>query len=151
MKSRERRARIAELIAGRTIPDQETLRKRLAHSRLRISQATLSRDLKILGAQRQRQPGGGWVYTLPESRPAAATEESFRRRFRTSVTGVRRSQVLVLLFTPPGEAQLIGRLLDQTSLPSVLGTLAGDDTILVVAKNQNAARALEKNFKEILK
>jgi transcriptional regulator of arginine metabolism len=150
VEKQKRLAVIGKLIAEKAMKDQETLRKRLAAAGLSVSQASLSRDLKALGAQRVRQPGGGWAYALPSAPPAAATAEAFKRRFGLSVKGVRRSSVLVLLFTPPGEAQFIGRLLDESPPPGLLGTVAGDDTILAVAASEKAARTLEKKFKEMI-
>jgi transcriptional regulator of arginine metabolism len=150
VEKKKRIALLEKVLASESVGDQETLRKRLARAGWKVSQASLSRDLKALGAQRVRTPGGDYAYVLPAAPPAAATAEAFRRRFATSVKGVRRSSVLVLLFTPPGEAQIIGRLLDESPPPSLLGTIAGDDTILAVAASETAAKKLEKKFKEML-
>lgn len=87
---------------------------------------------------------------MPAERPPATSKEAFRLRFRTSVTGVRRVEFIVLVFTPPGEAQLIGRLLDSTTLPGLAGTLAGDDTVICIAGSASKARALETRFKKML-
>jgi transcriptional regulator of arginine metabolism len=151
VEKKKRIAILEKVLASESVGDQETLRKHLAKAGWKVSQASLSRDLKALGAQRVRTPAGGYAYVLPASPPAAATAEAFRRRFRTSVKGVRRSSVLVLLFTPPGEAQIIGRLLDESPPPGLLGTVAGDDTILAVAANEKAARSLERKFKEMIR
>ena len=83
-------------------------------------------------------------------RGIATSEETFRLRFRTSVTGVRRVEFVVLVFTPPGEAQLIGRLLDSASLDGLAGTLAGDDTVICVAGSASEARALESRLTQML-
>jgi transcriptional regulator of arginine metabolism len=115
-----------------------------------VSQSSLSRDLKELGVSRERTPDGIFAYVLPESRPAATSEEVFRRRFRTSVTGVRRAAFVLLVFSPPGEAQMVGRLLDTTRLPGLMGTVAGDDTVICIAEDEKHARALERRFQELI-
>ncbi|MHC4777845.1 MAG: arginine repressor [Planctomycetota bacterium] len=151
MEKKKRLAVLEKIIAKSAAGDQETLKELLGKAGVRVSQAGLSRDLKALGAVRIRRPGGGYAYQLPAAPPAASTAEAFRRRFVASVKGVARSSVMVLLFTPPGEAQLIGRLLDESPPDGLLGTVAGDDTILAVARSDKAARTLEKKFKEIIR
>jgi len=137
-------------ISTGAVAGQEELRALLAKSGVETSQASLSRDLKAIGATRARHPKLGWVYELPVSPPALADEADFRRRFKSSVRGVRRSSFVVLLSTPPGEASLVGRLVDEARGQGIVGSIAGDDTVLCVAANEKAARAAEKRWKEIL-
>jgi transcriptional regulator of arginine metabolism len=141
---------LAQILAAESIGDQETLRRRLGRGGARVSQASLSRDLQTLGAQRLRRVDGTFAYALPRARPSATSAEAFRSRFATSVTGVRRASFLLLLFTPPGEAQLAARLLDEARLPGLLGTVAGDDTILAVAESEKTAKELERKWKEMI-
>ena len=150
MERKARQALISEILNTRRVEGQDALKALLAGEGLAVSQASLSRDLKDLGAQRVREPDGSYVYTLPEARPAAASEEVFRRRFHTSAVGVRRSGFVVLIFTPPGEAQLVGRLLDQSRFPALLGTVAGDDTVIGIADSPKGAAAIHKELEELL-
>ncbi|MFH1999777.1 MAG: hypothetical protein ABIK28_08855 [Planctomycetota bacterium] len=151
MEKKKRLHLISEILQEQTITDQHELLTRLAGKGIEASQASLSRDLKQLGVHRVRGADGRFAYCLPETLPAASTQEAFRRRFATSATGIRRSQFIVLVLTPPGEAQLVGRLLDAHKPAGLLGTLAGDDTVICITKDNKSAVKLEKEFKEILK
>ncbi len=150
MNKKQRLGLISKILASQKISDQENLKESLAKAGLAISQSSLSRDLKALGVQRARLTDGSFAYTMPDAPPAASSKEIFKRRFATSVTGVRRSNVIVLVSTPPGEAQLVGRLLDEVPPSGLLGTVAGDDTVLCVASSPKSAIALEKKFKELI-
>jgi transcriptional regulator of arginine metabolism len=151
VEKKMRLAALRKILERASIGDQGTLAKRLSRAGIRISQASLSRDLRELGAQRLRRGDGTYAYVLPEDPPAATTASVFEKRFATSATGVRRAGFVVLVFTPPGEANLVGRLLDTAQLPGLLGNVAGDDTILCIAENERAAKRLEKKFKENLR
>ena len=124
---------IIDILGQQPVDGQEKLRALLSDRGFPVSQSSLSRDLKELGVQRQRTTDGLFAYVVPTEKPPATSKEAFRLRFRTSVTGVRRVEFVVLVFTPPGEAQLVGRLLDSASLPGLAGTLAGDDTVICIA------------------
>lgn len=147
MDKAKRLAIVAALLETDAVGDQETLRRALARKGVKASQASVSRDLKALGALRVRS-AKGWAYALPKAPPAAADAEDFRRRFAASVREVRRAAFLLLLFTPPGEAHLVGRLLDEAGPEGLLGDVAGDDTILAVARDEKTAKKLERSFKE---
>jgi transcriptional regulator of arginine metabolism len=151
VERKKRLSLVAALISSARIAGQEELAAALLRKGLSVSQASLSRDLRDLGAVKVRSPEGSLVYALPDERPAAATTEHFARRFATSATGVRRSGFVLLVFTPPGEASLAGRLLDQASLPGLLGSVAGDDTIVCVCESAKSAMKLEKKLLEIIK
>jgi transcriptional regulator of arginine metabolism len=150
MQRRSRLQLIAEILDEEVVNDQESLRLRLHRQGVEVSQSSLSRDLKILGVQRVRMADGAWAYWMPPDRPAATSEKAFRARFAASVTAVKRSGFVVLIMTPPGEAQLVGRLLDQTRNPGLLGTVAGDDTVILIAEDESAAEILERHFTELL-
>ncbi len=150
MGRKKRLSLIAGLISKGAVKGQEELASALLRRGLRVSQASLSRDLKALGASKARGADGSLVYALPEARPVAAASGHFEKRFSTSATGVRRSGFVVLVFTPPGEAPLVGRLLDGADLPGLLGTVAGDDTIVCVCDMPGSAMKLEKKLKELI-
>lgn len=150
MNRNARLARIAKMIASRRIPSQQDLRNLLKRAGIALSQASLSRDLKHLGARRVRDPDGEYHYALPDPAPVAVSSQSMRRRFAESVTEVRRCQFLVLVLTPPGEAPRAGEVLDHMGLPELSGTVAGDDTLLCVAADTARAKRLEKRLKEMI-
>jgi transcriptional regulator of arginine metabolism len=136
-----RHARIVALIRDRAVRSQGELGELLAVEGLSTTQATLSRDLEELGAVKVRgTDGSGAVYVVPEEgrgphRSAQQPPERLRRLLRELLTGADSSGNLVVLRTPPGAAQFLASALDRSGLPAVVGTIAGDDTVLVVARD----------------
>ena len=135
-----RHARITALIRQRPVRSQGELADLLAAEGLPTTQATLSRDLEELGAVKVRgTDGSAAAYVIPEDgqapmRAAEQAPERLRRLLRELLTGADFSGNLVVLRTPPGAAQFLASALDRSGLPEVVGTIAGDDTILVVAR-----------------
>lgn len=148
---RRRLQLIGSLIGDRAVGRQSELREILAEHGYEVSRSTLSRDLERLGAHRVRTAGGALAYVLPTEPPPATSERSFRARFASSVVAVRRSGFVLLLLTPPGEAQLVGRLLDRAALPGLLGTVAGDDTVIAISADAKAARRLHDRLDGLLR
>jgi transcriptional regulator of arginine metabolism len=171
-----RLARIAAILTqpGQPVRSQEELAYRLGSLGIRVTQATLSRDLDELGAVRLRTADGALVYALPPD-PADApvdAEEALLRRAAAAVAGTtglaggtvaaataglarvasdlllsaEASGNLVVLRTPPGAAQLMASMIDRTAMPAVLGTVAGDDTVLVVARDPSGGDELAGLF-----
>jgi transcriptional regulator of arginine metabolism len=161
-----RHAKIAAILTQPGVPvrSQEELADRLAGIGIRVTQATLSRDLDELGAVRLRGPGGVLVYAMPPDpaeMPVTETDDAIFRQAAAAVAGitgyaagtpsaaaaglakvagdlllsVEASGNLVVLRTPPGAAQLMASMIDRTAMHAVLGTVAGDDTVLVVARD----------------
>lgn len=134
-----RHARIVELIRERAIRSQSELAELLASEGVQVTQATLSRDLEELGAVKVRGGDGPAVYVIPEDgnpplRPAEQPPARLVRLLRELLTGVDSSGNIAVLRTPPGAAQFLASALDRAGLPDVVGTIAGDDTIFVVAR-----------------
>jgi transcriptional regulator of arginine metabolism len=135
-----RHARISELIRARPVHSQTELADLLVGDGVQVTQATLSRDLEELGAVKVRGTDGGpAAYLIPEEgnpvfRPAEQAPARLLRLLRELLTGADASGNLVVLRTPPGAAQFLASALDRSGLPEVVGTIAGDDTILVVAR-----------------
>lgn len=140
-----RHARIEALIRGRPIRSQGELAELLAAEGLSTTQATLSRDLEELGAFKARGTDGtAAVYMVPEEgrgplRSAEQPPERLKRLMRELLTGAEASGNMVVLRTPPGAAQFLASAFDRAGLPEVVGTIAGDDTILVVARQPETA------------
>jgi transcriptional regulator of arginine metabolism len=129
-----RHARIVELIRGTTVPSQTALADLLAADGVQVTQATLSRDLEELRAFKVRG-----AYVVPEDnepalRPPEEATARLIRLLRELLTAAEASGHLVVLRTPPGAAQFLASAFDRTGLPDIAGTIAGDDTILVVAR-----------------
>jgi len=135
-----RHARIVETIREQPVRSQTELADLLAGAGIQVTQATLSRDLEELGAVKVRGTDGvPAVYYIPEDgnpvlRPAEQAPARLVRLLRELLTGVDHSGNLVVLRTPPGAAQFLASAFDRSGLPDVVGTIAGDDTILVVAR-----------------
>jgi transcriptional regulator of arginine metabolism len=128
-----RHARIVEVIRAQKVASQTALAELLAADGMQVTQATLSRDLEELRAVKARG-----AYVVPEDnegplRPAEEAPARLVRLLRELLTGTAASGNLVVLRTPPGAAQYLASAFDRSGLPDVVGTIAGDDTILVVA------------------
>ena len=129
----QRQHRIARLLEAHAVTSQTQLVELLEADGVRATQATVSRDLDELGAVKVRVPGGESVYAVPElPHEQRAPEDHLRRVFSDWVVDIACSGNLVVLRTPPGSAHVVGSALDRAGLPTVIGTVAGDDTLLVV-------------------
>jgi len=131
-----RRARIVELIAAGPVRSQTELLGLLEAEGVDTTQATLSRDLDELGAVKMRG-ADGLVYVIPEAGRVPHPPEGPARLARVlaqMLVSADGSGNLVVLRTPPGAAQYVAGALDRAGLHDVVGTIAGDDTILVVAR-----------------
>ena len=130
-----RHARIVELVRDKAVRSQTELADLLALDGVQVTQATLSRDLEELRAVKV-----GGVYVIPEDglpalRPVEQAPARLIRLLRELLNSVDVSGNLVVLRVPPGAAQFLASALDRSGLPDVVGTIAGDDTILVVARD----------------
>ena len=134
-----RQARIVAILSAQTVRSQGELAAKLAVEGIEVTQATLSRDLEELGAVKLRgADGGAGVYVVPEDgspvRGVAGGTERVTRLLSDLLVSTDASGNLAVLRTPPGAAHYLASALDRAALPYVVGTIAGDDTILVVAR-----------------
>lgn len=131
-----RQARISALIESREVASQSELAELLAAEGLAVSQGTLSRDLLDLGAVRVRGTSGNLVYATSASAmsDAAADEARLARLCAEMLLGADSSANLTVLRTPPGAAQYFASAIDRARRPTIVGTIAGDDTVLVIAR-----------------
>ena len=143
---------IVEVLSRSAVRSQSELVDRLGQAGIAVTQATLSRDLDELGAVRVRNPAGLLVYALPgeggdrtpravPDAPAAAESRLARVCGELLVSAVASAN-LVVLRTPPGAAQFFASALDHAELADILGTIAGDDTVLVVARDPDGGAAV---------
>jgi transcriptional regulator of arginine metabolism len=130
----QRQHRVARLLAGQVVTSQEQLVGLLADEGIESTQATVSRDLDDLGAVKVRVPGAESMYAIPEH-PAdrVVPIDQLRRVMGEWVVDVGYSGNLVVLRTPPGSAHVVASALDRTGIEGSIGTVAGDDTLMVVA------------------
>jgi len=134
MSKHQRQHRVERLLAGHMVTSQEQLVGLLADDGVESTQATVSRDLDDLGAVKVRASGGESVYAIPEH-PAdrVVPVDQLRRVMGEWVVEVESSGNLVVLRTPPGSAHVVASALDRTGIEGSIGTVAGDDTLMVVA------------------
>ncbi|ABW11180.1 arginine repressor [Frankia sp. Mgl5] len=130
-----RQARLAALIAARSVRSQAELARLLAEEGVQVTQATLSRDLEDIGATKVRGANGALVYSVDVNlAPAETVRIPLARLCEELLVSAEANGDLVVLRTPPGAAQLFASALDRAALPEVMGTIAGDDTVLVVCR-----------------
>jgi len=147
VQKRFRQGQILKLLAGRAVASQDELRRQLGHLGMRVTQATLSRDLRELRL----------VKTAEGYRPlSAATEQhaavrAIERALKDFLLDVRAAQNMLVLKTPPGGAQPLAAAVDAERWEEVAGTLAGDDTVLIICSSRNAANAIQKRLEEMLR
>jgi transcriptional regulator of arginine metabolism len=146
----QRQHRVARLLAEHDITSQGQLVDLLAAEGVAATQATVSRDLDDLGAIKVRAGGGETVYAIPElPTEQRAPEDHLRRVFSEWVVEVAHSGNLVVLRTPPGSAHVVGSALDRSGWPGVLGTVAGDDTLIVVVAEEVGGDAVAAQLSEM--
>jgi transcriptional regulator of arginine metabolism len=137
-----RRRRILDLIGHQPVHSQSELARLLAEDGIVVNQATLSRDLEELGAVKVRHEQGALIYTVPSPDSAPVAESRLGRVLAELLVAAEHSGNMVVLRTPPGAAQFLASALDRAALPDVIGTVAGDDTILVIARAADGGAAV---------
>lgn len=145
---RSRQATIRELIEAREVASQEELRKLLRQRGWDVTQATLSRDLRELGVARVSTPEGA-RYTLAAGGPGADGSPILEAVLPALFRGVDGVGEMVVIRTVPGGAQPIARAIDAESWPDILGTLAGDDTILLICRSSAARERLVRRIQTL--
>jgi transcriptional regulator of arginine metabolism len=150
MTKTQRQHRIARLLAEQAVTSQAQLAELLAADGVQATQATISRDLDDLGAIKVRVAGGDTVYAIPElPTEQRAPEDHLRRVFGDWVVEVAHSGNLVVLRTPPGSAHVVGSALDRSGLTEVLGTVAGDDTLIVVVTEEAGGAGVARRLADL--
>ncbi|MER1997855.1 MAG: arginine repressor [Arthrobacter sp.] len=153
-----RQARIRALLTGRSVRSQAELAALLADDGVQVNQATLSRDLVELGAVRMRGKDGVLVYAVPaeggERTPQSGISQEVLDARLARLCGellvtAEASGNIVVLRTPPGAANFLALAIDHSIMPSILGTLAGDDTVLLVTREPDGGAELAARFLSI--
>lgn len=151
MSSKQQRQQmIVRIIASHPVSSQPELQKLLAKNKVDATQATISRDLEELGAVKVRVAGGDSRYAIPEYEPdRVAPSEQLRRVVGEWVAEVTHSGTLVVVRTPPGCAHVVASALDRSGMTGLIGTVAGDDTVLCVASEQLGGRRLADQLRQL--
>ncbi len=138
-----RQARIVDLLARTPVASQTQLGRLLAGDGVQVTQATVSRDLEELGAVKVRSAAGTSYAVPPEGQPRSGTAEAvdarLARLLEELLVSAEATGGLVVLRTPPGGAHYLGSALDRAGLPEVAGSVAGDDTVLLVTRSPATA------------
>jgi transcriptional regulator of arginine metabolism len=143
----QRQYLVARLLEKHSVTSQALLVSLLAEEGVEATQTTVSRDFEEIGALKVRVPGGDTVYALPEL-PVhqVAPQEHLRRVLGEWVVEIAHSGNLVVLRTPPGSAHVVASALDRSGFEGVVGCVAGDDTVLVVADEGLGGPELERRI-----
>jgi transcriptional regulator of arginine metabolism len=142
-----RHGQILRLVSGGHIANQEELRHRLAQQKLRVTQATLSRDLQELKLVKTNE-GYKSGSALQEE---AAAIPPLARALREFLLDIRPAQNLLVLKTPPSGAQPLAAAVDAAKFPEIAGTVAGDDTVLIITPSRKARESLRKKLETQVK
>jgi transcriptional regulator of arginine metabolism len=150
-----RQQKIVDLLSRHAVRSQTELAELLAEAGVSVTQATLSRDLVELDAVKVRVPSGALVYAVPAeggdrtpvvAHDSAASEARLARLLGELLVSADASANLALLRTPPGAAQFLASAFDRIESDDVLGTVAGDDTLLVISRRPDGGQALARRF-----
>jgi transcriptional regulator of arginine metabolism len=141
-----RHGQILRLVTGDRISNQEELRRRLAAQRLRVTQATLSRDLQELRLVKTHE-GYKLEAALPEEPPGLP---SLTHALREFLLDIRPAENLLVLKTPPSGAQPLAAAVDGAKFPETAGTVAGDDTVLIITPNRKSRESLQKKIEALV-
>lgn len=146
----QRQHRLAQLLGRYQVTSQPQLVDLLAADGIIATQATVSRDLEDLGAVKVRVPGGETVYAIPEFEPdRIAPGDHLQRVMSEWAAEVHSSGTLVVIRTPPGCAHVVASALDRSGIPGLLGTVAGDDTLLCVAAEHVGGSKLAAQLRKL--
>jgi transcriptional regulator of arginine metabolism len=145
-----RQAKILELIRTHIIETQEELAEALGRHGITVTQATVSRDIKELQLNKVPTGDGRYRYALPEETPAVSWDKR-RRIFQESVLGVDYSESLVVIRSLPGTAQGVAAAIDHLGWPEMIGSVAGDDTVIVVVKPKEATPEVAERIRGLMR
>ena len=144
----QRHAAILRVVRDRRIESQDELREALAEGGFVVTQATLSRDIRELGLAKMADPEGGAYYTHPHR---GAVRPELGQVLATMLVGVDGVGPFLVLKTASGSAGAVTEALDQAGWAEIIGTIAGDDTVLVITRNQRLRREIAKRIEAMVK
>lgn len=150
MKKTDRQALIREIIKHHIVATQEGLGERLRQQGVRVTQATVSRDIKELRFVKVPVGDGRSRYAFPSESTEGFSQERMGRIFKDAVLEIGDSENLIVMKTLPGMANAVASALDGAKWPDIIGTIAGDDTILAVIKPKSAVRDVKEKLQWML-
>lgn len=139
-----------DIMTKHGVGDQHHLLMELKRHGIDTTQATISRDLHDMGFIKVREEAGVYKYEYFEKKSEHSIWERLKVMFKNFVTDVKSTGNLILIKTSPGNANGVASLIDGLQRKEILGTVAGDDTILVVLDNQDQRKKIENNFRQLL-
>ena len=148
--SRSRRLTVlAQMLGDHRFSSQEEIATALGRTGIAVTQATLSRDLRSLGVAKRGATGGETWYELPS--PASETLDHNRQMLdlKVFVNEVQLAQNLAVVRTPPGHASAVARAIDMLQHKGLVGSVAGDDTVLCVLTDNTAARRFKRHLEDL--
>ena len=147
----DRHALIREIIASQAIETQEELAAALRERHIQVTQATVSRDIKEMMLIKVPMGDGQYRYAMPAQDGRLISKNRMAQIFRDTVTGSDYSENIVVVKTLPGSAGTVATAIDHAQWPEIIGTVAGDDNIIIVAKPKEAAAELNERFMKLMK
>ena len=147
----QRQAKIVEIISNANVETQEQLLQALTDQGFSSTQATISRDIKELRIVKELTSLGTYRYSIPEKDAPPAMSDRLNTIFREGVISADFAENIVVIHTLPGLASAAGSALDAKKSSVVLGTLAGDDTVIIVMRDTNAAAAFTGEIKAVIR
>ncbi|MDO4917704.1 MAG: arginine repressor [Rothia sp. (in: high G+C Gram-positive bacteria)] len=147
-----RQARIVDLLSTHHVRSQSDLAQLLTDDGVKVTQATLSRDLVEIGAERVRDEKSGLIYAVPNHPVRRSSSDGVDARmislFKELLITAEASGNLVILRTPPGAAQFLASSIDQAGIDATIGTIAGDDTVMVITREVMGGEDMAVQFLE---
>ena len=150
MSKSQRQHLLAKILEEQAVSSQAKLVELLKAEGIDVTQATLSRDLEELGAVKVRVPVGDSVYAVPDDPTERVLPVDYLRRVLGEwLVEVSVSDNIVVLRTPPGSAHVVASAVDRASLPEIIGTVAGDDTVILVAASDTTGEEVSERLKDL--
>ena len=141
---------LKKIISEQEVSDQIQLLKELRNSGIETTQATISRDLQELNVVKVRVKQGRYKYEILEKASESDLSDQLRVVFDNFVDEIKATNNLIVIKTAPGNANSVAVIIDRLGLPEILGTIAGDDTILVIVDTDENRKRIENEFITIL-
>ncbi|MCL7746153.1 transcriptional regulator AhrC/ArgR [Halalkalibacter alkaliphilus] len=149
MNKGQRHIKIRDIIVNNEVETQDDLVEQLRREGYNVTQATVSRDIKELHLVKVPMLDGRYKYSLPADQRFNPLQK-LKRALMDSFVSIDRSDNLIVMKTLPGNANSIGALIDNLDWTEVMGTICGDDTILIICKNKEEGPAITQRFLEML-
>lgn len=149
MKAR-RQMKVQEIITKEIIRTQEELADKLHLAGFNVTQATVSRDIKEMGLIKIPSSGDEYRYAIPGEVHPVNLQERLKRVLRETVVSINDTESLIVIRTIPGNAHALAAVMDNSNWEEIIGTVAGDDTILLVVKPKEAVSKVLKRITTLL-